>query len=189
MFRILTVVLIIVSSIFFLTDVQRSRAGTSIERFNDEVVLELLHRKREAIARFDLDTVKALYSADIIIEVVAKDGNFHSGGYSELIGLVDDYGRIGQAYDKTLMSHAVIVANDGRSAVIKMEATEKWWFEDEFNNTSSSLIETQRWVLENGSPKIVSIKKQLSANDAFFFQRRERLQSSSVQDRHYSDYF
>ena len=176
MLRILTVVLIIVASIFFLTDAQRSHDGKSIERFNDKIVLGLLYRKREAIARLDIDAVKALYSIDIVTEVVTPDGISYTGAYSELIDLIDDYARTGRAYDKILMNHAVTVADDGMSAVVRMEAIENWWFKGEFNNVSSSLMETQRWILENGSPRIVSIKKELGIYDAFYLQRRKRHQ-------------
>ena len=174
MFRILTVALMILSGFFFLTDTQHSLAKSRIERFDDKVVLDLLHKKRKAIAQFELEAVKSLYSTDIVTEVVTSEGAVYIGGHNELTGLIDDYARTGLAYDKVLINYAVMVADDGMSAVIRMEAVESWRFEDEFRNISGNLIETQRWVLENGIPKITGIRKEQGVSDPFYLQRREK---------------
>lgn len=178
MFRILTAVLIVVSGIFFLTDTQRFSAEGTIERLDDKVVLELLYKKRKALARFELERAKNMYSKSIVVEVVTPDGEIYRSGHKELIGLIDDYGRTGRGHEKTLLNHAVMVADDGLSAVVRKEALESWMFEDEFRTVSGNLIETQHWVLENGIPKITGIKKEQSISDPFFLQRREKQQLS-----------
>ena len=175
MFRILTVFSIVVAGIFFLTDPHHLFAEDKIERLSDKIVLDLFYKKRTAIARFEFKTVKQLYSKHIVTEVITPDGGVHRGGYRELRGLINDYARTGVSYEKTLLNHAVVVANDGQSAVLRMEAIESWRFSDEFRNTSGKLIETQRWVLENGVPRIASVKKEHGSSDTFYLQRRGRM--------------
>lgn len=85
MFRILTAVLIVVSGIFFLTDTQRFSAEGTIERLDDKVVLELLYKKRKALARFELERAKNMYSKSIVVEVVTPDGEIYRSGHKELI--------------------------------------------------------------------------------------------------------
>ena len=160
MFRILTAALIIFFGIFFLTDTQRFAKANRVERLDDQIVLELLYKKREAIARFDLEIPKAMYSTNIVTEVVTPDGEIYRGGYNELAGLIDDYGRMGLGYEKTLLNHWVMVSSDGLSAVVRMYALESWRFRDKFRNISGHLIETQRWALEDGIPKITGIRKE-----------------------------
>ena len=174
MFRMLTVILIVVAGFFFLTDPHHLFAEDRIERLSDKIVLDLLYKKRTAIARFEFEVVKQLYSKKIVTEVITPDGRLHRGGYRELSGLIDDYARTGLGYEKILLNHAVVVANDGQSAVLRMEAVESWRFSDEFRNTSGRLIETQHWVLENGVPRIASIKKEHGSSDTFYLQRREK---------------
>ena len=173
-FRILTVVLIIVSGIFFLTDTQRFHNKDRVEHFNDEILLDLLGKRREALANFDLDNLRPMYSKNIVNEVVTPDGITHRSGYRELMELLEDFNRTGRNHEKTPLNHVIMVAEDGLTATVRKEAIESWTFEGEFQSVSSHLVETQHWVLENGIPKIAEIRKEHSISDPFFLQRREK---------------
>lgn len=173
MYRILAVILIAVSGGFFLKDTLHFSNKDRIRYFNDEIVLDLLYKKRKGLAEVDLDSLKPMYSKNIVIDVVTPDGVTHRGGYRELIELLEDYARMGQSHEKTVLNHVIMVSDDGQSAIVRQEAIENWKFEGGFKNISGNQIETQRWILENGIPKIAELKKEQSISDPFFLQRRE----------------
>ena len=172
-FRILTVIVFVFSGVFFLTNSWHPSSGAKVEKFDENIVLQLIHAKKEALDRFDMAKVKSLYSEAITTEFTDPDGVTYYGGYKELNDLLDDYARGGLGYHKTLLNHAVIVSSDGLEATVKMATVESWLFQDKAKNVSSNLLETEYWVLEEGAPKIVRIRKESGDPEAFFLQHRK----------------
>ena len=80
MFRILTVFLIIASVNFFVTVPLLSSTEKRVKRFDDEILIELYLRKKHALARFDMDTVKSIYSKNLVAEIRALDGKHYQVG-------------------------------------------------------------------------------------------------------------